>query len=588
MTIPTRTRRSLTLLAVLLAIAYATSAPRVAASSDTPATQPPAKRAITGKVVRPPGPSWADHAVFYQIYPQTFYDSNSDGIGDLPGIIEKLDYVKGLGVSAIWLNPFFESAFKDAGYDTTDFYSVAPRYGTNSDAKRLFAEAHKRGLKVLIDYVPSYTGNDHPWFKASAEAKPNKYSNWYVWTNATWFPGMDKYRAGFIQGYSERDGQYLQNFFWHQPALNYGYAKPDPAQPWQLATDHPDVMALKEEMNNVLRFWLDMGADGFRADMAGSLVKNDDGSVTARHWKTIRELLDREYKDKFSIAEWSNPKDALNKAGFHADFLHWFPGYDDLFQKEKTRHSSHDGHSFFDAAGKGDIKAFMDIYLDQYDGSRAAGYISVPFGNHDLIRIRNNGRTDQDLEVIFAFMLTLPGSPFIYYGDEIGMRQLYNLPMIEGCYGGRAGARTPMQWDPTVNKGFSNAAPERLYRAVDRAADAPDVASQEKRSDSLLSKVKALIKLHNVEPALAAYAEFVPVFAEKDTYPVAYVRANGKERLLVVLNPAARNVSAEFDLGYRSGKPTLLGGRGAAALTGQRVKVDLGGVSFAVFRVNAL
>ena len=543
-------------------------------------------RAVTGKVVRPPGPAWVDHAVFYQIYPQTFFDSNGDGIGDLPGIIAKLDYVKSLGAGAIWLNPFVESPFRDAGYDASDFYTVAPRYGTNEDARRLFTEAHKRGLKVIFDYVISYTSIDHPWFKASCDPKPNKYTNWFVWTNGTWYPGWDKNRS-FVQGYCERDAQFLSNFFWHQPALNYGYAHPDPAQPWQLPTDHPDVLALKEEMKNVLRFWLEMGADGFRADMAGSLVKNDDGSETSKFWKELRELMDREYPGRFMVAEWSDPK-AATAGGFHADFLHWFPGYDDLFQKDAKRGGRQDGHSFFDADGLGDISKFLKIYLDQYDGSHANGYIALPFGNHDIPRVKNNGRTDRDIEVIFAFALTMPGTPFVYYGDEIGMRQLDNLPHIEGSYGGRAGDRTPMQWTAGVNRGFSIASPERLYRAVDTAADAPSVAMQEKEPSSLLNKVKALIRLHNDEPALAAYAEFVPVFAEKDKYPFAYVRANGKDRLLIVLNPAGREASATFPLGYASQKPVLISGSGSATLGARDVTVKLGAASHAIFRVNAL
>jgi maltose alpha-D-glucosyltransferase/alpha-amylase len=399
---------------------------------------------VAEKPQRPPSPEWIDKAVFYQIYPQTFYDSNGDGVGDLQGIIEKLDYVKSLGISAIWLNPFYESPFRDAGYDVTDFYKVAPRYGSNEDAKKLFDEVHKRGMHVIIDYVPSYTSIDHPWFKASCDPKPNKYTNWYVWTGSTWFAGMDNYKAGFIQGYCERDGMFMNNFFWHQPALNYGYAHPDPQQPWQLPVDHPDIMALKEEMKNVMRFWLNMGCDGFRIDMAGSLVKNDNGSETSKYWKTVREFLDKEYPGTFTVAEWSYPKDAV-KGGFNADFFHWFKGYDDLFQKEKFRSSSHDGHSFFDSEGKGDITYFLEVYMDQYNGSRDNGYISVPFGNHDLVRIKNNGRTDNDIAVIFAFMLTMPGIPFIYYGDEIGMKQLEDLPHIEGSYMGRAGDRSPME-----------------------------------------------------------------------------------------------------------------------------------------------
>jgi maltose alpha-D-glucosyltransferase/alpha-amylase len=540
---------------------------------------------INGNVQRPESPAWVDNAVFYQIYPQTFYDANGDGVGDLQGIIEKLDYIKSLGIGAIWLNPFYESPFRDAGYDVTDFYKVAPRYGTNEDAKRLFAEVHKRGMHVIIDYVPSYTSIDHPWFKASCDPKPNKYSNWYVWTGSTWFPGMEKYRSNFIQGYCERDGMFMNNFFWHQPALNYGYANPDPQQPWQLPTNHPDVMALKEEMKNVMRFWLNMGCDGFRIDMAGSLVKNDDGSETSKYWKTVREFLDKEYPGTFTVAEWSYPKDAV-KGGFNADFFHWFNGYDDLFQKEKIRNPNHDGHSFFDSAGKGDISNFIKLYMDQYYGSREKGYISVPFGNHDLTRIKNNGRTDKDIAVIFAFMLTLPGTPFMYYGDEIGMRQQEGLPHIEGSYMGRAGDRTPMQWTNGMNKGFSTVSPEKLYRAVDTAAGAPDAAAQEKDKRSLLNKVKELIQLHNTEPALLAYAEFIPVCAEKDAYPFAYIRAKGKERLLVVINPANREVGASFVLTYKSQKPKLISGEGTVLLKENSVLIKMNPVSYAVFRIN--
>ena len=141
---------------------------------------------ITGKVTIPDAPEWVHTAVFYQIYPQTFYDSNNDGIGDLNGIIMKLDYIKSLGINAIWLNPFFDSPFNDGGYDIRDYYRVAPRYGTNDDAKRLFAEAHKRGIKVIFDYVITYTAIDHPWFVESCKGTPNKYTNWYVWTDNVW------------------------------------------------------------------------------------------------------------------------------------------------------------------------------------------------------------------------------------------------------------------------------------------------------------------------------------------------------------------------------------------------------------------
>ncbi|MBN1876268.1 MAG: hypothetical protein JXA33_18735 [Anaerolineae bacterium] len=229
---------------------------------------------ITGKYTIPPGPEWIHNAVFYQIYPQTFYDSNGDGIGDLQGIIEKLDYVKSLGVDGIWINPFFASPFYDAGYDISDYTQVAPRYGTNEDAKRLFDEAHQRGLKVLFDFVASYTSIEHPWFKASCKQEKNPYSNWYIWTESTWEPAPEAFKDKFIQGYARRDGQFMRNFYRCQPALNFGFA--NSRRPWQLPMDHPDMLALREELIKVVRFWMDMGADGFRADMAGALVKSEN------------------------------------------------------------------------------------------------------------------------------------------------------------------------------------------------------------------------------------------------------------------------------------------------------------------------
>jgi len=213
--------------------------------------------------VKPAGPEWIHKAVFYEIYPQTFYDTNGDGIGDLKGIISKLDYVKSLGVDAIWINPFYVSPFRDAGYDVSDYYHVAPRYGTDQDAKDLFRIAKEKGLQIIVDFVPGHTSLDHEWFKASCDPKPNKYSNWYIWTNGTWFDSNEKDYSNFIQGYCDRDGNYMTNFFWHQPALNHGWGSLDLTQQWQLSMDHPDVLALRQEMKNIMRYWLDVGCSGF-------------------------------------------------------------------------------------------------------------------------------------------------------------------------------------------------------------------------------------------------------------------------------------------------------------------------------------
>ena len=540
---------------------------------------------ITGQDIIPECPAWVHHAVVYQIYPQTFYDSNGDGIGDLPGIIQKLDYVKSLGVDAIWLNPFFDSPFNDAGYDIRDYYKVAPRYGTNDDARRLFAEAHKRGLKVLFDYVISYTAIDHPWFVASTRQAPSPYSNWYIWTDNAW-----KSEPGnlWVHGYGQRNGNFLSNFYWSEPALNYGYGRPDPAKPWQLPTDHPDVLALRAEMKKVMRFWMDLGADGFRADMASALVKGQDPRQDTKHyWQEVRQILRTDYPEAFTVAEWSAPRNALDGA-FHACFLHWIDSFNNLYQKESWRigNGMSDGHSFFDREGKGDVAGFLAEYLADLQATRAKGYICLPLGNHDIARLNAN-RTTDDLEMIMAFGLTMPGVPFIYYGNEIGMRQLQDLPQIEGAYKPRAGARTPMQWTGGKNLGFSTAEPSQLYLPVDSAPDAPNVAAEERDPASLLNRVRRLIALKHTEPALAAYAEFIPLYAKENTYPFVYARASGGNKLLIVINPAARPSVAQFPLAVTDSDWQLLAGT-AVRFTRQEseLRLEVPAQSYAIYRLG--
>jgi glycosidase len=544
---------------------------------------------ITGTCIVPADcPDWVHHAVFYQIYPQTFYDSNNDGIGDLAGIISKLDYVKSLGVDAMWINPFFDSPFLDAGYDIRDYYKVAPRYGTNEDAKRLFQEAHKKGLKVLFDLVISYTSIEHPWFQASCQQKPNKFSNWYVWTDNIWISQENEWCGRFIQGYGQRNGQFLRNFFWSQPALNYGFAEPDPEKKWQLPVNHPDVLAMRDEMKKVCRFWMDLGADGFRADMAGALVKGKNSDQeNVKYWQEIRRILKTSYPDAFMISEWSYPKDALNNA-FHADFLHWFDGYNDLLQKESWRilNGYSEGHSYFDKEGKGNITYFLAKYLEQYNATRGKGYISLPIGNHDLSRL-NIQRTVNELEMIMAFCITMPGVPFIYYGNEIGMRQLYDLPQIEGAYKPRSGARTPMQWTSGANLGFSGAAPEKLYLPVDSAQDAPNAAAQENDPTSLLNRTRKLIQLKHQESALAAYADFAPLYAKENTYPFIYARASENDVLLIILNPSAQECPAQFEFKRQFSGLTLLAGTEMNVLhENQMVSVKVPGQSYAIYKLN--
>ncbi len=552
---------------------------------------------ITGKYKIPNCPDWLNNAVFYQIYPQTFYDSDSDGIGDIKGIIEKLDYVKSLGVDGIWINPFFESPFHDGGYDISDYYKVAPRYGTNDDAKRMFSEAEKRGLKIIFDYVVSYTSIDNPWFQESAKQEKNKYSNWYIWTNNTWLNPPEEYKDSFIKGYSTRNGQFMRNFYWNEPALNFGFAKPE--KDWMLPINHPDILTLQNELKKVLRFWMDMGADGFRADMAGALVKNanitgndqffntrDEG--TKKFWNEIRGIFNKEYPDAFMVSEWSYPEAALDGGGFHADFFHWFAGYNDLLQKESWRilNGYSEGHSFFDKEGKGDIGNFLRTYLDQYNKTKGKGYILLPLGNHDLSRL-NIKRTNKELEMIFAFSMAMPGIPFIYYGNEIGMRQLYNMPYVEGAYKPRAGARSPMQWNSGKNCGFSTAESSKLYLPVDSTADAPNVETEEKDPNSMLKHVRKLIQMKKSEPALAAYAEFVPVYAKENTYPFIFARANGENVILAVFNPASQEKTASFSLNLSVKEFQLISGdKSQIEKKRNRYNLIISGQTYSIYKLN--
>jgi len=487
-------------------------------------------------------PQWLNDAVFYEIYPQSFYDSNNDGIGDIEGIIQKLDYIGSLGCNALWLNPCFDSPFKDAGYDVRDYKRVASRYGTNDDLKRLFSEAHIRGMRVLLDLVPGHTSEEHPWFQKSREPEPNEYWNRYIWTDGwgTWASGLKT-----ILGEADRNASYIVNFFKSQPALNYGFFKPD--QNWQFPMDHPDCIATREAMKDVMRYWLDAGCDGFRVDMAASLVKFDDpeSSGNSAIWKDVRAMLDADYPEAALIAEWSRPRLSL-KAGFHADFLLAFyenSGYKSLFRDyemdAKNRVTGAD-NSFFKKDATGDIWRFLDEYLSHYEASKNDGYISLVSGNHDIPRLRLT-LSPGEMALAFAFIFTMPGVPFLYYGDEIGMRYL-NLLSKEGGYH-RTGTRTPMQWNRGNNLGFSAAAAEQLYLPVDPSPDAPTVEDAEKDKDSLLNTVRVLLRLRHAEPDLHAQPNLAIVYAEKSKLPFVYRRGS----LLLVLNPGIKAASAAIE-----------------------------------------
>ena len=531
-------------------------------------------------------PDWLEDAVFYEIYPQSYYDSNGDGIGDLPGILKKLEYLKYLGVNALWINPCFASPFQDAGYDVSDFYRVAPRYGSNDDLRELLAEARRLDIRILLDLVAGHTSTEHPWFKASRQSERNEYSDWYIWTDNIWTwnaPGVQ-----MVIGSAERNGNFVSNFFHFQPALNYGFANPDPNHPWQQPVDAPGPQAVRRELKKIIQFWLDLGVSGFRVDMAGSLVKNDpNGKETCKLWREIRAWLDRDYPEAVLVAEWSRPELAI-PGGFHVDFLLPFAsaGYKSLFRKPYSPAPAKYGWSFFDRSGHGNIREFLDEYLALLQATSAQGFIAIPSGNHDTNPRLGNGRSARDLDLAFIFLLTMPGVPFIYYGDEIGMAAPDDLPTKEGGYE-RSAARTPMQWDNSANAGFSTAPAEQLYLPIDSGSNRPNVAAQRADEASLLNSVRRLIALRRAHPALCASGSFEPLYAEAGKLPFVFQRRLGEEIVLVALNPAEQPCAVSLGGALSKHPPeTLYGEKDVFTRTDDGWSLQLEGISGGIYRLR--
>lgn len=475
-------------------------------------------------------PKWLENAVFYEIYPQSFKDSNSDGIGDIKGMSEKLDYIKDLGCNAIWINPLFESPFQDAGYDISNYYKVAPRYGTNDDLHMFFTEAHNKGIRVILDLVPGHTSTEHKWFKESQKAERNEFSDRYIWSGFNLgFPKGLK----FINGVTERDGCCVTNYYSCQPALNYGFYKVE--EPWQQPMDAEGPKATIEALKDIMRFWLDMGCDGFRVDMAGMLVKNDeDAKGSSAVWQKIRKFIDEEYPEAAIVSEWGEPDKSL-QAGFHMDFLLHFGNshYNDMYHSENC---------YFSPDKRGSAKAFVDSYKQNYKKTGGQGLICIPSGNHDIRRMSHFVDTIQS-KLVFAFIMAMPGAPFVYYGDEIGMHYL-KTKSVEGGYS-RTGSRSPMQWNNTFNCGFSFADPDDLYIPVDPDKEnRPNVAAQENDENSLLNEVKRLIKLRLQHKALQSTAalEFIT-----DDYPLILRRSCEDEEIIIIINCAKESYAADID-----------------------------------------
>ena len=557
--------------------------------------------AFTSGAQNPGQPAWLGDAVVYQVYPSSFQDSDGNGIGDLPGITSRLEYIRSIGVTCVWMNPIFVSGWTDGGYDVIDFYKVDPRFGTNTDLVKLVEKAHSLGMKVVLDLVAGHSSDQCEWFKQSQEAENLRYSDYYIWPSFKpeigAAPGTRDYyqlmntNAGivskFVKSDAPRGPYFIKNFFDTQPALNFGFANPDPEHPWEQAVDAPGPMAMRRELKNIMSFWMDKGVDGFRVDMAASLVKNDfDKAETIKLWKDdMVRWFDEQYPEGILIAEWFNPSQSV-KAGFDIDFFchDGVYNYSTLFFNTNRMGKAQD--CYFDLAGKGELKTWYDLYTFQYDAVKGRGYVSLPTGNHDFTRLCAGARTSTDqLKVAMTFFLTMPGVPFIYYGDEIGLKHQFGVAAVEGA-GPRTGTRIPMLWDSSRNAGFSSADADKLYIPQDPDPARRTVESEEADPESLLNYVRSLIKLRNETAALSNDGDWRLISSLDQPYPMIYERTGGSMRCLVVINPSARKVSATIPT-MGAGKAEIIGGSygKVSYKTGKETdKITIDGVSAVIYK----
>jgi maltose alpha-D-glucosyltransferase/alpha-amylase len=496
---------------------------------------------------------WYKDATIYQVHVRAFYDSNGDGIGDFRGLAQKLDYLQKLGVNAIWLMPFFPSPLRDDGYDIADYRGVHPSYGTLEDFKLFLDAAHQRGLRIIIEMVLNHTSDQHAWFQESRSSRDNPRRNWYVWSdtdtryrdariifldtelsNWAWDPVSKEY--------------YWHRFFSHQPDLNY------------------DNVAVREEMWSVMKFWLTMGVDAFRLDAVPYLVEREGTNCenlpeTHDIIKDLRARIDREFPGVMLLAEANQwPADLRPYFGegdeFHMAFH--FPLMPRMFMGLKLEDRKPITEIlqqtpaipevcqwclFLRNHDELTLEMVTDVERDyMYDEYARDKNMRLNLG----IRRRLAALLDNDrrrIELMNGLLMSLPGTPIIYYGDEIGMGDNVNL-------GDRNGVRTPMQWDGGWNGGFSSADPEKLYSPLllnpVYGFQAINVSSQERFDHSLLSWMKSMIRVRKSTPVLGRGSiEFL--------YPanhrvLAYVRKYQKETILVVNNLSSSAQATELDL----------------------------------------
>ena len=500
-----------------------------------------------------PAQTWYKDAIFYQLHVRAFQDSDGDGIGDFRGLTQKLDYIQELGATAIWLLPFYPSPLKDDGYDIADYFSVHPSYGTLDDFKVFLEEAHSRGLRVITELVVNHTSDQHPWFQQSRSSPDNPYRDWYVWSKTD-----DRYRTAriiFVDTEMSNwawdpisKSYYWHRFFSHQPDLNY---------------DNPQV---REEVWNVMKFWLAMGVDGFRLDAVPYLVEREGTNCenlpeTHEILKDLRRRLDENFPNRMLLAEANQwPQDLgpyfADGNEFHMAFH--FPLMPRMFMAikledrkpiieilQRTPQIPENCQWAIFLRNHDELTLEMvtdeerDYMYDEYARDKIAK-LNVGIRRR-LAPLLDNDR--RRIELMNGMLLSLPGTPIVYYGDEIGMGDNIYL-------GDRNGVRTPMQWNGGWNGGFSTTDPERLYSPLISNAvygyQAINVLSQQRSEHSLLSWMRTIVRLRK---ASSVFGRGSIEFLDPENHRVlAYIRQWQNSRILVVNNLSSSAQAAELDL----------------------------------------
>ncbi|MGD0220123.1 MAG: maltose alpha-D-glucosyltransferase, partial [Acidimicrobiales bacterium] len=411
-------------------------------------------------------PRWYEQAAFYELSARGFFDSNGDGIGDLAGVVEKLDYLSWLGVDCLWLLPFYPSPLRDGGYDVADYCDVAPEFGSLDDMVRLIGEAHDRGMRIIIDLVLNHTSDAHPWFIESRSSRDNPKADWYVWSD-------DNQRYSNIRViFSDSEASnwtwdsVRQQYYWHR----FFHFQPD------LNLDNPEV---REALLSVVRFWLDLGVDGFRLDAAAYLFQREGTTgenlpETHEFLRWIRREIDRDYPNRVLLAEvnqWPNDVADYFGEGDECHMCFHFPLMPRMFMAIRREHRFPITEIIAETPPippgcqwgiflRNHDELTLEMVTDEERDYMYAEYASDPRMRKNLgIRRRLATLVDNDrgvAELLFALLLSLPAAPVLYYGDEIGMGDNIYL-------GDRDTVRTPMQWTPDRNAGFSTADFAQLY-----------------------------------------------------------------------------------------------------------------------------